>query len=65
MRSRAPRSVECQPHHQSSRPSCPSGTERVGQVDLIKVLSGYHAADPGGGIRIHDKDVPVKSPVHS
>lgn len=41
------------------------GQNGSGKSTLIKVLSGYHVPDRGGGIRIHDREVPVKSPVHS
>jgi ribose transport system ATP-binding protein len=46
-------------------PRALQGQNESGESTLIKVLSGYRAPDPGGGIRIHDKKVPVKSPVHS
>jgi ribose transport system ATP-binding protein len=41
------------------------GQNGSGKSTLIKVLSGYHAPDPGGGIRIQGMHLPVQSPVHS
>src|SRR5437763_1491459 len=41
------------------------GQNGSGKSTLIKVLSGYHAPDPGGGIRIEGTQLPVQSPVHS
>ena len=36
-----------------------------GKSTLIKILSGYHAPDLGGGIRIQGQDLPIQSPVSS
>src|ERR1700757_1683070 len=41
------------------------GQNGSGKSTLIKILSGYHAPDPGGGIRIQDQDLTFESPVHS
>ncbi len=39
------------------------GQNGSGKSTLIKILSGYHAPDPGGGIRIQGQDLPTQSPV--
>ena len=39
------------------------GQNGSGKSTLIKILSGYHAPDPGGGIRIEGNDLPTESPV--
>jgi ribose transport system ATP-binding protein len=41
------------------------GQNGSGKSTLIKILSGYHAPDPGGGIRIQGQDLPTQSPVGS
>ncbi len=41
------------------------GQNGSGKSTLIKILSGYHAPDPGGGIRIQGHDLPFQSPVQS
>ncbi len=41
------------------------GQNGSGKSTLIKILSGYHAPDPGGGIRIQDQELSFESPVHS
>lgn len=41
------------------------GQNGSGKSTLIKILSGYHAPDPGGGIRIQDRELPSQSPVQS
>ncbi len=41
------------------------GQNGSGKSTLIKILSGYHAPDPGGGIRIQGQDLPIQSPVQS
>ena len=41
------------------------GQNGSGKSTLIKVLSGYHAPDPGGGIRIQGQEAPLRSPVQS
>ncbi len=41
------------------------GQNGSGKSTLIKILSGYHAPDPGGGIRIQGNDLPLQSPVQS
>jgi ribose transport system ATP-binding protein len=41
------------------------GQNGSGKSTLIKILSGYHAPDPGGGIRIQDHELPFQSPVQS
>ena len=41
------------------------GQNGSGKSTLIKILSGYHAPDPGGGIRIEDQELPFQSPVQS
>jgi ribose transport system ATP-binding protein len=41
------------------------GQNGSGKSTLIKILSGYHQPDPGGGIRIEGKDLPFQSPVQS
>ena len=41
------------------------GQNGSGKSTLIKILSGYHAPDPGGGIRIQDNPLPFQSPVSS
>ena len=41
------------------------GQNGSGKSTLIKILSGYHAPDPGGGIRIQDQELTFESPVHS
>jgi hypothetical protein len=63
MPSRPPRYAESQPHHQSRRGSCPPGTDGSASRTVINVLSGYHAPNSGGGIRLQREDVPVKSSV--
>jgi ribose transport system ATP-binding protein len=39
------------------------GQNGSGKSTLIKILSGYHQPDPGGGIRIRGNDLPFQSPV--
>jgi ribose transport system ATP-binding protein len=39
------------------------GQNGSGKSTLIKILSGYHAPDFGGGIRIEEEPLPVQSPV--
>src|SRR6478752_9722992 len=39
------------------------GQNGSGKSTLIKILSGYHAPDHGGGIRIEDDPLPFESPV--
>src|SRR3954462_9970947 len=39
------------------------GQNGSGKSTLIKILSGYHAPDPGGGVRIQDQELPFQSPV--
>src|ERR1700756_2162260 len=39
------------------------GQNGSGKSTLIKILSGYHAPDPGGGIRIQGNELPFQSPV--
>src|SRR5690349_4797990 len=39
------------------------GQNGSGKSTLIKILSGYHAPDPGGGIRVQDEPLPFQSPV--
>jgi ribose transport system ATP-binding protein len=42
------------------------GQNGSGKSTLIKVLSGYHAPDPGGGgVRIQGQDLPFQSPAGS
>jgi ribose transport system ATP-binding protein len=41
------------------------GQNGSGKSTLIKILSGYHVPDPGGGIRIQGHDLPTQSPVQS
>ena len=41
------------------------GQNGSGKSTLIKILSGYHAPDPGGGIRVEGHDLPLQSPVQS
>jgi ribose transport system ATP-binding protein len=41
------------------------GQNGSGKSTLIKILSGYHAPDLGGGIRIQGHDLPIQSPVQS
>jgi ribose transport system ATP-binding protein len=41
------------------------GQNGSGKSTLIKILSGYHAPDLGGGIRIQGHDLPFRSPVQS
>ena len=41
------------------------GQNGSGKSTLIKILSGYHSPDPGGGIRIQGNDLPIQSPVQS
>jgi ribose transport system ATP-binding protein len=41
------------------------GQNGSGKSTLIKILSGYHQPDPGGGIRIQGNELPFQSPVSS
>jgi ribose transport system ATP-binding protein len=41
------------------------GQNGSGKSTLIKVLSGYHAPDHGGGVRIQGEDLPFVSPPQS
>ena len=41
------------------------GQNGSGKSTLIKILSGYHAPDLGGGIRVQGHDLPIQSPVQS
>ncbi len=41
------------------------GQNGSGKSTLIKILSGYHAPDVGGAIRIQGTDLPIQSPVQS
>ena len=41
------------------------GQNGSGKSTLIKILSGYHAPDPGGSIRIGDAELPFSSPIQS
>src|SRR3954471_22700345 len=41
------------------------GQNGSGKSTLIKILSGYHAPDPGGDIRIQGKELPFEAPVQS
>jgi len=41
------------------------GQNGSGKSTLIKILSGYHAPDPGGGVRIEGQELPTQSPVSS
>ena len=41
------------------------GQNGSGKSTLIKILSGYHEPDPGGGIRIQGNELPFQSPVQS
>ena len=38
------------------------GQNGSGKSTLIKILSGYHAPDPGGGIRIQGNELPFQAP---
>src|SRR3954463_11221494 len=41
------------------------GQNGSGKSTLIKILSGYHAPDPGGGIRIEGHELPFEAPMQS
>jgi ribose transport system ATP-binding protein len=41
------------------------GQNGSGKSTLIKILSGYHAPDVGGGIRVQRRTLPTQSPVQS
>src|ERR1700761_4672098 len=41
------------------------GQNGSGKSTLIKILSGYHAPDPGGGVRIQGHQLAFQSPVTS
>ena len=41
------------------------GQNGSGKSTLIKILSGYHAPDPGGGIRIQGNELPFQAPMQS
>src|SRR4029079_18861062 len=41
------------------------GQNGSGKSTLIKILSGYHAPDAGGGIRIQGNELPFEAPVQS
>jgi ribose transport system ATP-binding protein len=41
------------------------GQNGSGKSTLIKILSGYHAPDPGASVRIQDAELPFSSPVQS
>src|SRR3954463_1705830 len=41
------------------------GQNGSGKSTLIKILSGYHTPDPGGGIRIQGNELPFQAPVQS
>jgi ribose transport system ATP-binding protein len=41
------------------------GQNGSGKSTLIKILSGYHSPDPGGGVRIGDDELPFQDPVGS
>jgi ribose transport system ATP-binding protein len=41
------------------------GQNGSGKSTLIKVLSGYHAPEPGGSVHIHGEPLPWASPVQS
>src|SRR3954451_1210002 len=41
------------------------GQNGSGKSALIKIPSGYHAPDPGGGIRIHGNELPFEAPMQS
>jgi ribose transport system ATP-binding protein len=41
------------------------GQNGSGKSTLIKILSGYHAPDLGGSVRIQGQHLPFQSPVHS
>src|SRR5947208_6016601 len=41
------------------------GQNGSGKSTLIKILSGYHAPDAGGGIRIEGNELPFQAPVQS
>jgi len=41
------------------------GQNGSGKSTLIKILSGYHAPDSGGGIRVQGQELPFESPVQS
>ena len=38
------------------------GQNGSGKSTLIKILSGYHAPDPGGAIRIQGNELPSQAP---
>src|SRR5215207_8401678 len=39
------------------------GQNGSGKSTLIKILSGYHQPDPGGGVRIQGQELPFQSPM--
>src|SRR6478672_363973 len=41
------------------------GQNGSGKSTLIKILSGYHAPDAGGGIRIEGNELPFEAPMQS
>ncbi|MGB0093145.1 MAG: sugar ABC transporter ATP-binding protein [Solirubrobacteraceae bacterium] len=41
------------------------GQNGSGKSTLIKIMSGYHPPDPGGGVRIEGHNLPFQSPVQS
>ena len=41
------------------------GRTVLGKSTLIKILSGYHQPDLGGGVRIEGQDLPFQTPVQS
>src|ERR1700759_87431 len=41
------------------------GQNGSGKATLIKILSGYHQPDLGGGVRIEGQDLPFQTPVQS
>ena len=41
------------------------GQNGSGKSTLIKILSGYHQPDLGGGVRIEGQDLPFQTPVQS
>jgi ribose transport system ATP-binding protein len=41
------------------------GQNGSGKSTLIKIMSGYHSPDPGGGVRIGDDELPFQDPVGS
>ena len=41
------------------------GQNGSGKSTLIKILSGYHQPDPGGGVRIQGQELPFQSPMGS